>query len=119
MPQKKEPEDQRRQTVQYRVLDSEVDAFKVAAEMQAKDCTRCTGGLYLVHVRGGGQEERECKHCDGTGKLPFKYSSWARDVAVEAAQRVISPRPEVGAPKKKSRKKKKSAKKSARKKVKR
>lgn len=107
MPQKKEPVDQRRQTVQYRVLDSEVDAFKVAAEMQAKDCTRCTNGLYLVHVRGGGQEERPCKHCDGSGKLPFKYSSWARDVAVAEAERVMNPPPEP----KKSRKKKKAAKK--------
>lgn len=90
MPPEKSETDRRRLTVQFRALPSEIADFEIAAELSAKDCSRCVGGLYLAHIRGGGQEERECKHCNGTGKQPFKYSSYARDVAVEAAELAIS-----------------------------
>lgn len=90
MPAKKPEAELRRITVQYRVLPSEIADFEIAAELSAKDCSRCVGGLYLAHVRGGQQEERECAFCNGTGKRPFKYSSYARDVAVEAAELAIT-----------------------------
>lgn len=107
MPAQKKAEERRRITIQSRVTPKELEDIKLASAMDAKTCSRCTGGLYLAHIRGGQQEERTCKHCGGTGKLPHKYSSWARDKAVEAAGRVINPPPVKKAPKKKKARKRK------------
>jgi hypothetical protein len=91
MPATKPEEEQRRQTVQFRVLPKEFKDFVTAAEIDAPICPRCDGGTYTVSARGGKTEERVCISCNGSGRNTFKYSSWVREQAVAAADLVINP----------------------------